>query len=293
MSAENPVQTPSAPKATLPGLPKRKLVIIGLVFAAIWAFAIHTGSVVVITIAGVLTAVAGGLLVWALRAMAKQRKLVALLEGATASKEARAAAIETLAQGKDGNEITHLIARAQLLAQDDPTAALELLERRSLQDVPPSLQDDYALLRAQLYLQHGRARDARPLVDTINFENFETGERRQARAFAAAVIADTWGRTNRAQDALALLARVDLDAEPEPQVRIALLAARVFAHFGAGKRRQARADLQAISAIDVDQLGRFLHPRFKVHPELQKLARQVAEENPAVRKRSTPRGAYR
>jgi hypothetical protein len=274
-------------------LKTRNLVIIGLVFAAIWAFAIHTGNVVVISIAGVLTAAAIGIVLWALRMMSKQRKLKTLIDGATVSKEARAAAIEKLAQGKDGNEITNLIVRAQLLAQDDPAAALELLERRSLKDVPVQMQDDYALLRAQLYLQFGRAKDARPLVDTINFENFETGERRQARTLAAAVIADTWGRTSRAQDALTLLARVDLDAEPEPQVRIALLAARASAHFAAGKRKQARSDLQAISALDVDQLGRFLLPRFKVHPELQKLARQVAEENPAIRKRSAPRGAPR
>ena len=45
----------------------------------------------------------------------------------------------------------------------------------------------------------------------------------------------------------------------------------------ANNRKQAEADLTALADEDMNQLGRFLDPRFRVHPELQKLARQVMQ----------------
>jgi hypothetical protein len=267
----------------------KNIIIILVIVAAVWAFTIQTHSRVLLIITSSVTVIAAGVFGWALRAMSKQKKLVALLEGATASPEARAAAIAKLSEGKGANDIVNVIARSQLVAQDDPAKALEMLEKYQLKDIPAQLQDDYAIFRSQLYLQFGRPKDARPLVDMVNFDNFEKGERRQTRAFVAAVMGEAWGRTDRAADALALLAKIDL-AKEEPQVQAAVLAARAFANFASGKRKEARADLDAIAALDVNQLGRFVHPRFKVHPELQKLARQVAEKNPAMRKMANPRG---
>ena len=42
--------------------------------------------------------------------------------------------------------------------------------------------------------------------------------------------------------------------------------------------------MTALAAEDVNNLGRFLSPQFRVHPELQKLARQVLESHPGARK---------
>ena len=60
----------------------------------------------------------------------------------------------------------------------------------------------------------------------------------------------------------------------------ALVRAR---HWIAVERfEQAETELVALSDQDVNLLGRFLDPRFRVHPELQKLARRVLERNPAA-----------
>jgi hypothetical protein len=60
--------------------------------------------------------------------------------------------------------------------------------------------------------------------------------------------------------------------------------ARVFAKFASNQRGPARADLLSLAEDDVNYLGRFLSPQFRVHPELQKLARSVLEQHPGARK---------
>ena len=76
--------TDDAPVAPQAAIPRKTFVYLGLMFTALWAFAIHTGSMVVEIIVGVLTAVAIGLLLYAFRMVRKQRGLVATLQGATA-----------------------------------------------------------------------------------------------------------------------------------------------------------------------------------------------------------------
>ena len=46
----------------------------------------------------------------------------------------------------------------------------------------------------------------------------------------------------------------------------------------------ARQEMVSLADDDVNNLGRFVAPQFKVHPELQKLARQVYEQHPSARR---------
>jgi hypothetical protein len=279
-SEESP--TPSAEAAPqVPGLKKKNLIIIGLVAIAIWAFAIQTGSIILMSIVGVLTLAALALLIYILRMARKQKSLVGLLQGAALSPEKRREAIAALAADKDANQTTHIFARAQLVAVDDPAAALAMLEPIDLKKVQAQMQDDVAILKVQLYLHFGRTRDARPLADTINVDN---PQRAAARNMMVAAIAEAWGRTGKHTEALALLDTIDLAAEPNVQLRAQLLSARAFARFAAGKRTSASQDLKAISDIDINMLGKFLMPQFRVHTELQKLARGIAEKHPTMRK---------
>jgi hypothetical protein len=283
---ELPATTPeSAPPAAaqVGGLRTKNLVIIGVVTAGVWALAISTGSIIFMSIVGVLTAVLLGFLVWVLRLTRKQQGLASLLQNAASSPEARRAAIARLEAEKDKNDITNVIARAQLESAENPARALELLEPIELKRVPPQLQDDFAILRSQLYLHFGRPRDARPLVDTVNVDN---PQRAQMRGLMVTVVAETWARTGKHEEALALIDSVDLAKEDNEQIRVSLLVARAFARFAAGKKGGAREDLRAIADLDVNHLGRFLMPQFKVHPDLQRLAREVAEKNPKVRQMS-------
>jgi hypothetical protein len=273
--------TPPTDAPPQPGLRKKNLIIIGLVAVAIWAFAIQTGSVILMSIVGVLTLVALGLLVWVLRLARKQKGLVGLLQSANASPEKRREAIAALSTGKDANQITHIFARAQLVAVDDPAAALAMLEPVDLKKVQPQMQDDVAFLKGQLCLNFGRTRDARPLADMINVDN---PQRQSQRNMMVGMVAEAWGRTGKHTEALELLETVDLAAEPNPQLRAQLLSSRVFARFASGKRTGASQDLKTLADMDINYIGKFLMPQFKVHAELQKLAKSVAEKHPAMRR---------
>jgi hypothetical protein len=254
---------------------------IGGITLAIWAFAIQTGSTVLLIIVGVLTLVLAGVLVWAWRMIRKQRGMVSLLQGATASADARKEAFDKLSAGKDANAPMTLFARAQLLAGDDPKGALKLLEGTELKAFPAAMQDDVSLLKAQIYLGSGRTQDARKCADVMNLDN---PQRKDIRPLAATIVAEAWARTGKPKEALALLDTIELPKKDGEQIALQGRIARVFAKFAMRQVQAARQEMVALADDDVNNLGRFVAPQFKVHPELQKLARQVYEQHPAARR---------
>lgn len=267
--------------ATVGGIRRKNLILIAVVLIAAWVFAINTGSMALMIVIGVLTLVVAGVMLWAFRMIRKQKGLVQLLQGATESPEARRDALAKLEAGKDKDAPTNVFARAQLLAQDDPKAALKMLESIELKSYPAAMQDDVALLETQLYLSVGRTADARKTADHMNLDN---PERKKMRALAGSLVAEAWARTGKAKDALALLDSIEVPEENREQIQVQMRVARVFAKFAANQRGQARSELLALADIDPNHLGRFVMPQFRVHPELQKLARSVAQQHPGVRK---------
>ncbi len=273
---------PDAPQAPTVGGISRKMwfwiVGVTLVF---WAFALNTGSKVMISIVGGLTVVLIGVIWWALRTIKKHRGTISLLQGATASPEARREALAKLSEGKDANTPTNVFARAQLIAADDPQAALKLLATVELKNYHPSMQDDVSLLQCQLYLRSGRTADARKAADQMNLDN---PQRKEIRSMAATIVAEAWARTGKSKEALALLDTVVLPKKDAEQIEMQARVARIFARFAANQRGPARAELAALADDDPNQLGRFVLPQFRVHPELQKLARSVFEQHPSARR---------
>ena len=280
-------QSDAAPEADAPpqqpqvGIPRKTLYWIGGITAVVWAFAISTGSTVFMIIVGSLTTLLAFVLFRAFRFIKKQKNVVGLLQGAVTSPEKRKEALEQLEAGKDANAPTNVFARAQLMSADDPQAAVKLIEKVPLTKFPPAMQDDVSLLKCQLYLSMGRTADARKNADTINLDN---PERKAARPLAGVIVAEAWARTGKPKEALALLDTIEIPKKDGDQIATQMQVARVFARFAANQRKQAETELVALSDKDVNQLGRFLDPRFRVHPELQKLARRVLERNPAARK---------
>lgn len=262
------------------GVSKKRLIIIALITAAAWAFAIYTGSLVVQIIVGVLTLAMLILMFISFRMLAKQKKVVSLLQGSTASPEARKDALAKLAEGKDADSPTNIFARAQLQAQDDPEAALRLLDRIELSKYPPMMQDDVSILRVQLCLGTGRTQEARKSADLINLDN---PQRAQMKAMSSAIIAEAWARTGKSKDALALLDGIEYPKENRDQIEVQARIARIFARFASNQRGAARNELNALANENPDYLGKFVMPQFKVHPELQKLARSVLQSHPASR----------
>ena len=271
---------PQAPAAA-PGIPRKTWLWIGGITLAAWAFAINTGSTVVLSIVGVLTAVLIGVLFWAFRTIRKHKTTMSLMQGAIASPEARREALAKLSEGKDANSPTNVLARAQLLSPDEPQAALKLLSSVELKSYPPAMQDDVSLLQTQLYLRLGRTGDARKTADVMNLDN---PQRKEIRPLAATIVAEAWARSGKPKEALALLETIELPKKDAEQIALQARVARIFARFAANQRGPARAELTALADEDVNQLGRFLLPQFRVHPELQKLARSVYEGHPSARR---------
>ena len=277
-----PADAPDAPQAPqVGGISRKTWLWIGGVTLAFWAFAINTGSSIVLSIVGGLTVVLIGVLWWALRTIKKHRGTISLLQGASASPEARREALAKLSKGKDANTPTNVFARAQLIAADDPQAALKLLASVELKSYHPSMQDDVSLLQCQLYLRMGRTADARKAADLMNLDN---PQRKEIRAMAATIVAEAWARTGKFKEALALLDTVQVPKKDAEQIEMQARVARIFARFAANQRGPARAELAALADDDPNQLGRFVLPQFRVHPELQKLARSVFEQHPASRR---------
>jgi hypothetical protein len=281
--AEEAAETaePASPMVQAGGFKRKNIIIIAVVVVVVWAFALNTGSTVLISIVGGLTLVLAGILIWALRLMRKQRGLVGLLQGATQSPEARRDAIAKLEAGKDAGAPVQVFARAQLMASDDPKAALALIEKQDLKSFPPAMQDDVSLLKAQLFLGFGRTQDARKCADSMNLDN---PQRKEIRPYAAAVVAEAWGRTGKAKEALALIETIELPKKDADQIGLQIRIAKVFAKFAANQRQAARAELSALADLDLNFLSRFVAPQFRVHPELQKLARSVFTQHPAARR---------
>lgn len=270
-----------APAPQVGGIKKKNLILIGVFTAAAWAFTIQTGSTVLLIIVSILTSALAGVMIWAFRMLRKQKGLVNILQGATQSPEARREAFAKLSEGKDANSPVNLFARAQLLAQDDPKAAIKMLEPVEMSKYPPAMQDDVALLKTQLYLGMGRTADAAKASSTMNLDN---PERKEIRPMAAAIVAEALARTGKPKEALVLLDSIELPKKNFEQIALQARVARIFAKFASNQRGPARTELTALADEDVNHLGRFLSPQFRVHPELQKLARQVLESHPSGRK---------
>lgn len=280
-AAEATPGPPEAPQPPAAGISRKTWLWIGGVTLAIWAFAINTGSTVVLIVVGALTLVLIGAILWALRTIRKHKGTMSLLQGAVASPEARKEALAKLSGGKDAGTPINVLARAQLMMADDPRAALELLGTIELRNYPPAMQDDVSLMRTQIYLGLGRTADARKSADVMNLDN---PQRKDSRAVAASLVAEAWARTGKPKEALALLDTIELPKKDTEQIALQIRVARIFARFAANQRGPARAELVALADDDPNNLGRFMLAQFRVHPELQKLARSVLEGHPSARK---------
>lgn len=280
-------------QAMSPLLNRNTLMTVAGIIVALWLIALVTGSKIVVGIVAVLTLVILGGVVYVWRMAKKQKAMLDLLQGATASPEARKAALEQLTAGdKSGKDVLSQIARAQLQAQDDPDAALATLESIDLAKVPAAAADEVRTFRAQMYLYKNRVKDARNLADDIKLSNAANA---QSRAMMTAVVAETWARTGKADAALAILEDVKFDDPEAAQVRVPLLFARVFAYFQSGKKERARKDLETLMKVDMNLLGRFAMPGHGAPFELQKMAQEVLRSHPEMRKmaRNQQQGAFR
>src|SRR5438093_1141983 len=100
---------------------------IGLGAAAVWALAILLPTWIPKAVAAALTLLVGGVLVWGLRFARKSRAVANIVRSAD-SAETRKQALDKLDSDFKEGDVAATFAKAQLLLQEDPRAALGVLE---------------------------------------------------------------------------------------------------------------------------------------------------------------------
>jgi len=230
--------------------------LIGLALAVVWVIAgilQPTIGYVGLIVAGVLTLVALGFLIWVWRLTRKSADIAAILKGATDKKDA-----------------LNAIAQAQLVAQEAPAEAIRILEGIDVNKAPAMVQDDVRANLAMFYLMTGRARDARELANEIRLDRQPQAK---AKAMYAAVVAESFARTGGAEEARKLLETYDPQDKEFGQVAGMLLRAQVYTYTATKKRGRARTAMEQLLEIDPNMVAAFIQKGTR--PELSRLAKQV------------------
>jgi tetratricopeptide (TPR) repeat protein len=257
--------------------------LIGVALAVVWVIAgilqPNIGYVGFI-VAGVLTLVALGFLIWVWRLTRKSADIAAILKGAT-DKESRLAALEQLRarQSPGGKDALNAIAQAQLVAQENPGEAIRILEAIDLKKAPAMVQDDVRANLAMFYLMQGRARDARELADEIRLDRQPQAK---AKAMYAAVIAEAYARTGKPEEARKLLDTYDPSDKEFGQVAGMLLRAQVYTFTATKKRGRAQKAMEQLLEVDPNMVAAFVQKGQR--PEVSRLARQVLGSAGAIPK---------
>lgn len=267
---------PEAPAAQTPTLQYRNLAIAGAVVVALWVLAITSRSTVAMAVLGVLTValIAGGLWIW--RFVQKQTKLAGLLKKAQAGEGGSKEVLEALQAPGADKDAMNLVVRAQLEAQEDPEKAIETIEKVDLKKVGALQADAVRVTRIQLYLLVGRTREAGELADDVDVKKAQQTEERAA---IAATVAEAFARSSKSKEAHALLSTYKPEEAANPQLKVPLYYARVFANFVDNEQELVKRDLHNLAKMDINYLGRFVHPKFKVHPTLTRLAQETAQRH--------------
>jgi hypothetical protein len=256
---------------------------LGLPVLGIWLVAAFVGHWGGFLVAGIITALAGGLVYWSMRRLGRSQKVAGILEGADlSSKEGRKAAIEQLDADVKGGDLAATFAKAQLLMQEDPDAALVVLESLDLAKLMPAEADQARTQRAMIHLVKGETDRARPLVDAVDLTRHED---LKTRAMMGVVIAEAWARTGQAKKALKTLDLFTAAQAEMPELLPQVLRAQAFAAAALNDTKAMRKALRALAAENPQYLTGFLMKKVGVHPLLEKEARQMLVQSGAVQRK--------
>ncbi len=288
-SSRQPTAPASAPSRELvdplgPERIKALLLRLGLPLLAVWfvggVLAIFSFSTVVTSLAlgipAALTLAAIGLVVWVVLQARKARGVAGILSRVD-TKDERQAALTELETKYKGSDPTAIFARAQLLLQEDPKKALEVLETINLSKVMSNVADEARGQRAMIHLMLGEVAPARDLADGIQLARHQDA---RSRAMLAAVVAEAWARSGQAKRAVDTLSVINADDAELAQLRPQLLRAQAYAFAHADDMKGARRVLRKLGEQDPRLLGGFVSK--KTHPLLQREARKLLEQSGAV-----------
>ncbi len=254
---------------------------VGIPVLVIWVVAILIGHYVGLIIAGVLTLAAAGLFVWAWFYMNKSKRVANILRSADMTTAAgRQEAIKQLEDGAKKGDAATLFAKAQLVMHEDPRKALEVLEEINLDKTLPPVADEARGQRAMIHLLLGEVDRARNLADSIDLSRHD---QIKSRAALAAIICEAWARSGQGKKASDTLDLFDPDNGELAEIKPQLYRARAFTAASQNDGKRMKVALRKLRAINPQLLGGFVQK--KVHPMLEKEARQMLMESGAVPKK--------
>lgn len=243
---------------------------IALVVAVVWVIAIIVPHWAAKAVAAALTLAAIGGAIWLKRLVTKQAALGAILKSADTA-EGRKEALEKLDTDFKKGDTQAAIAKAQLLMQDDPRAALATLEALDLDKEMAPVAGQVRALRAMIHLSLGEPQEARALADKLDLGKQQEPK---TRVMFAAVASEAWARTGQAQKAVDTLDLFNPEAPDMGELRAQLWRARAFAYAGVNDTKGIARAVKKLAEINPHLLGMFVGQK-KVHPLLEREAKQV------------------
>jgi len=255
---------------------------VGLALAVAWLLAIGVTTwshsrIPIYVVAGLTVAVIG-VSIWLIRFVKRSQDLGALLRGADTD-EGRKEALKKLETDYKKDDAQAILARAQLEAQEDPRKALATLEAVDLDKVrTPGVSGQLRAMRAMVHLQLGEPLEAKQLADGLDLSKQQDAK---ARAMFATIAAEAWARTGGAKKAIETLELFNPEDPEFGELRMQMWRARAFAYAANNDMKGASRALKKLAEMNPHLLGMFVGQK-KIHPLLEKEARQLAMKSGAV-----------
>jgi hypothetical protein len=250
---------------------KKIYIRVAVVAAVVWIIAFIIPGWIPKAVAGGASVLAIGAIIWLDRYIKKTQKLGALLKGAD-SEEGRKHALERIDSEFKKGDTQAVLAKAQLQMQDDPRAALATLESVNVDKELGPVAGQVRAMRAMLHLTLGETAEARALADKL-----ELGKQQEpkTRVMFAAVAGEAWARSGQGRKAVDTLDLFNPDAPEHAEMKAQMWRARAFAYAAVNDTKGITRALKKLADINPHLLGMFLPPQKKVHPLLEREAKQL------------------
>jgi hypothetical protein len=259
---------------------------IGIPALVVWAVALAIGNLIVIGVVAALTVALVVLVVWMLRVATKSRAVASIVQGADTS-EGRKEAIDELDRKFKKGDAAASVAKAQLLMQEDPRAALVELETVDLKKTLAPVADEVRSQRAMIHLLLGEIDQARSLADHVDLARHKE---HKIRATLAAIVGEAWARTGQARKAAELLENFDPDDADYRDLAPQLYRSLAFAYAWTNQTKKMKHVLRKMKGINAQLLMGFITKKRNpagvsprgVHPALEQEAFQMVMKSGAV-----------
>jgi hypothetical protein len=244
---------------------------VGAVVGVVWLIALIVPGWISKAVAVTVTLLAVGAMVWLDRYVKKTQALGAILKEAD-TEEGRKRALERLDTEFKKGDSQAVIAKAQLQMQADPRAALATLESVNLDKELAPVAGQIRAMRAMLHLTLGETSEARALADKL-----ELGKQQEpkSRVLFATVAGEAWARSGQGQKAVDTLDLFNPEAPEHEEMRAQMWRARAYAYAAVNDTKAMARALKKLADINPHLLGMFLPPQKKVHPLLEREAKQM------------------